>query len=161
MSDPAHLNDTQASEVEIKTIRKLDDLPSWLTRDTVALGFHEKMKPYHDTLEDVNRALDYVFVEGKGQGGYLVTATRDQELLGALLMMRTGMGGYIPDNILLFVWVDPSLRGRGIGRQIIDQAIEEAEGDVKLHVEVDNPAKRLYERVGFTNKYAEMRYKKQ
>ncbi|MDK2978441.1 MAG: hypothetical protein PWP52_1155, partial [Bacteroidales bacterium] len=32
--------------------------------------------------------------------------------------------------------------------------------DVKLHVEYDNPAKRLYERLGMTTKYAEMRLKK-
>ena len=32
------------------------------------------------------------------------------------------------------------------------------EGDTKLHVEYDNPAKRLYERLGFENKYAEMRW---
>lgn len=160
MTDHTNLQGIEASDVEIRTVRKLEDLPSWLTRDMVAMGFHEKMKPYHDTLEDVNRALDYVFVEGKGQGGYLVTATYDKHLLGALLMMRTGMGGYIPDNILLFVWVDPVLRGKGIGGKIIDQALAEADGDVKLHVELDNPAKRLYERVGFTNKYAEMRYKR-
>lgn len=161
MTNRPNSNSAQASDVEIMTFRRSEDLPSWLTRDQVAAGFHEKMKPYQDTLEDVNRALDYAFVEGKGQGGFLVTATREKELLGALLMLRTGMGGYVPANILLFVWVDPVLRGRGIGRSIIDQALAETDGDVKLHVEMDNPAKRLYERIGFSTKYAEMRYKRQ
>jgi predicted GNAT family acetyltransferase len=32
-------------------------------------------------------------------------------------------------------------------------------GDIKLHVEYDNPrATTLYERLGFTSKYAEMRW---
>ena len=75
-------------------------------------------------------------------------------------MNKTGMSGYIPDNILVYVAVDASLRGKGIGAQIIKKSFELAEGDIKLHVEYDNPAKRLYERLGMTTKYAEMRLKK-
>ncbi|MCW8831309.1 MAG: GNAT family N-acetyltransferase, partial [Gammaproteobacteria bacterium] len=44
-------------------------------------------------------------------------------------------------------------------KSVVERALEEAEGDVKLHVEYDNPAKHLYERLGFTTKYAEMRWK--
>jgi ribosomal protein S18 acetylase RimI-like enzyme len=40
------------------------------------------------------------------------------------------------------------------------RAIELADGDIALHVEPDNPARILYEKLGFTNKYLEMRLKK-
>jgi GNAT superfamily N-acetyltransferase len=73
-------------------------------------------------------------------------------------MNRTGMQGYIPENILVYVAVDADRRGEGIGKAIVERALEEADGDVKLHVEYDNPAKRLYERLGFASKYAEMRW---
>jgi GNAT superfamily N-acetyltransferase len=75
-------------------------------------------------------------------------------------MLRTGMKGYIPENILLMVCVHPSMRGLGVGGRIIRKGIKEAEGDVKLHVEYDNPAKQVYEKIGFTTRYAEMRYMK-
>jgi ribosomal protein S18 acetylase RimI-like enzyme len=75
-------------------------------------------------------------------------------------MLRTGMSGFVPENILLWVAVDPSVRGKGVGSQIIRRSFELADGDVKLHVEYDNPAKHLYERLGMTTKYAEMRYTK-
>jgi ribosomal protein S18 acetylase RimI-like enzyme len=52
------------------------------------------------------------------------------------------------------------VRGKGVGSKIIRKGFELADGDVKLHVEYDNPAKRLYERLGMTTKYAEMRYRK-
>ena len=75
-------------------------------------------------------------------------------------MLRTGMKGYVPENILVFVSILPEMRGTGLGGKLIERGVREAEGDVKLHVEYDNPAKRLYERLGFTTKYAEMRYEK-
>jgi ribosomal protein S18 acetylase RimI-like enzyme len=37
------------------------------------------------------------------------------------------------------------------------KAISISEGNIALHVEPDNPAKILYEKLGFTNKYLEMR----
>lgn len=134
------------------------DLPDWAPREKLALFFHETMEPYNDSLEDVQKALDYLFSDEKGAGGYLVLAELDGELKGALAMLNTGMEGYIPSNILLFVTVDPSMRGQGLGGKIMDFALAEAKGAVKLHVEYDNPAKRLYERKGFTSKYAEMRW---
>ena len=68
------------------------------------------------------------------------------------------MGGYIPENILLFVTISPQIRGKGIGGKLIKHSLNEADGNIKLHVEHDNPAQRLYERLGFTQDYAEMRY---
>ncbi len=68
------------------------------------------------------------------------------------------MKGYVPENILLFVAVDPAHRNRGTGGWLIREALARCAGAVKLHVEYDNPAKRLYERLGFRSKYAEMRY---
>jgi len=134
------------------------DLPDWAPRAQLAQFFHETMEPYNDTLQDVEKALDYLFSSEKGEGGYLILAQHDGKLAGALAMLNTGMKGYVPSWILLFVTVDPSMRGKGLGGKIIDFALNEADGPVKLHVEYDNPAKRLYERIGFTSKYAEMRY---
>jgi ribosomal protein S18 acetylase RimI-like enzyme len=42
----------------------------------------------------------------------------------------------------------------------MEHIIEATEGDIALHVEPDNPARQLYEKYGFTNKYLEMRLSK-
>lgn len=134
------------------------DFPSWADREFTIRFFHETMRPYNDSLDDVARALDYALVPEKGQGGFVMLAHRGETLLGALCMLKTGMGGYIPENILLFVTVAPETRGQGVGRKLIEHCLAETKGEVKLHVEYDNPAKRLYERLGFITKYAEMRW---
>ena len=154
MSQPSDKND----KLKFTKVVLNQDFPAWADRDFTVRFFHETMQPHHDSLEDVARALDYALVPEKGQGSFVMLAHRGESLLGALCMLKTGMGGYIPANILLFVTVDPETRGQGIGKRLIEHCLAEVDGDVKLHVEYDNPAKRLYERLGFATKYAEMRW---
>lgn len=146
--------------IDFEKVSSAAQLPDWADRKTLARFFHETMAPYNDSLEDVDRALSYALGDGPGQGGFVLLARQGGELAAALTMLDTHMGGYIPAHLLLFVSVSPTLRGQGIGRRIVERALAECDGDVKLHVEHDNPAKRLYERIGFTSKYAEMRYVK-
>ncbi|HAH36836.1 MAG TPA: GNAT family N-acetyltransferase, partial [Algoriphagus sp.] len=98
--------------------------------------------------------------QGLHAGGFVVIARENGKIVGTLVMNKTGMSGYIPENILVYIAVDASQRGKGIGGKIMDMAIKMANGAIALHVEPDNPAKKLYERLGFTNKYLEMRLNK-
>jgi GNAT superfamily N-acetyltransferase len=139
-------------------VEKPVDIPEWTSRSEIVAFFHETMKPYEDSPEDIERALDYAFAPDHGD--FLMLMEEDGGLAGACLILNTGMGGYLPEHLLVFVTVAPEMRGRGLGRKLIEHCIAECPGDVKLHVEYDNPAKRLYERIGFTTKYAEMRYLK-
>ena len=143
--------------IEILKVEKQEHFPPWMTYDTLANFLHENMKPYEDTEEDIKRGLRYALSEGDGKGGFLLLAVKNQDCMGALVILHTGMKGYIPENILLFVGVSPQLRGQGIGTCLIKRAVSESEGAIKLHVEYENPAMRLYEKMGFDTKYAEMR----
>lgn len=121
---------------------------------------YNHLDQFGDSKEAIGKSIDYAFSDSKGCGGFLLEAYYEDKLVGALVMNKTGMSGYIPENILVYVAVDSTYRGKGFGKQICEKAIQIADGDVKLHVEYENPAKRLYERIGFTTKYAEMRYLK-
>ncbi len=70
------------------------------------------------------------------------------------------MKGYIPENVLVYIAVHREARGQGVGKELMQKAIQFAQGDIALHVEPDNPAKYLYESVGFENPYLEMRFYK-
>ena len=152
--------DTTDAEIIYITVNNEDDFPEWIDRNEVIHFFHETMKLWNDSVEDIQRGLDYAFSDADGEGGFLLLASENKQLVGALLMLKTGMKGYVPENLLVFVSVDPSQRGKGLGTKIIEKSIAESKGDIKLHVDYPNPAKRLYERLGFENKYAEMRLKR-
>lgn len=162
-SDAAHrtddAEDPDRATLVIERADTNDDLPDWARREALELFFHEQMDPWHDELVDVSRGLDYAFSDIPGMGGFVILAGMDGHLVGAVTMLRTGMKGYIPENLLLFICVDPVLRGCGVGKALIKRAVGGCEGAVKLHVEPDNPARRLYERCGFEAKYVEMRLK--
>lgn len=141
-------------DVRLDIIESPAELPSWLTIDELAAFLHHSLVPFEDPLPVVRRGLEDAF----STGGFVVLATAGERVMGALAILRTGMRDYIPANLLLFVAVDPATRGQGLGGRIVEEAIARCDGDVKLHVEHDNPARRLYERIGFTSKYTEMRY---
>jgi ribosomal-protein-alanine N-acetyltransferase len=86
--------------------------------------------------------------------------TDGEQIVGAVVINETGMGGYIPENILVYIAIHNGYRGQGLGKKMMKLALESCKGDVALHVEPDNPARFLYEKLGFENKYLEMRYKK-
>lgn len=120
----------------------------------------EHLGQFGDPKEDINNCIDFAFGLNGGLGGFCVVVKDEGKVVGGLIMNHTGMAKYIPANILVYVAVDANQRGKGIGKKLCQFAVENVEGDVALHVEYDNPAKRLYERLGFTSKYAEMRFKK-
>lgn len=112
---------------------------------------------YGDKKEDIANAMNYSLGKDGKPGGYILSGKDGDTIVGAVVVNQTGMNGYIPDNILVYIAAHKDYRGKGVGKQLMQKAIETANGDVALHVEPDNPAKFLYEKVGFTNKYLEMR----
>ncbi len=141
----------------IKRINKEEDFTS-ITREEFIDFLFTHLGRFGDPKKDINKCLDYAFSEKECEGGFALAAFYEGKLVGAQIMNKTGMGDYIPDWILVYIAVDASYRGKGFGAQIIKESFKHCDGRIKLHVEYDNPAKRLYERIGFTSKYAEMRF---
>ncbi len=83
------------------------------------------------------------FSEWKGDGG-LLFATKDQNLIGMLRLDRH----HKYYELSSFV-VDPSHRGLGCGKQLLEHVINITDLPIWLRVQRDNPAFTLYSRYGF------------
>ncbi|HKJ46988.1 MAG TPA: GNAT family N-acetyltransferase [Balneolales bacterium] len=130
-----------------------------VTKDDIADFLYIHLDEFGDEKKDILKCLNYALSEEPGRGGFIVLAKDDNNIVGAVIINVTGMGGYIPENILVYIAVNREYRGKGIGKKLMELTIEHADGDIALHVEPNNPAKFLYEKYGFTNKYLEMRFK--
>lgn len=131
-----------------------------IQREEVADFLFVHLDEYGDKKQDILKAIDYALNTGVTPGGFIVTARQEGKIIGAVVVNRTGMTGYIPENILVYIAMDAAHRGKGIGKELMKRTIDRADGDIALHVEPHNPAKKLYEKLGFENKYLEMRLKK-
>lgn len=145
--------------IQYKTYKNGETL-STETENQILSFLFKHLGQYGDAKQDIQKAIDYALKRKGRPGGLLLVATDEQKIIGAVVINQTGMEGYIPENILVYIATHNLYRGKGVGKSLMQMAIEQAEGNIALHVEPDNPAKKLYEKLGFTNKYLEMRLNK-
>ncbi len=137
------------NQVEFLTMKEKSDLVDFL---------FNHLDEYGDKKEYIEKAIDYAMNTNPLAGGFILQTKEDDEISGVVVMNKTGMQGYIPENILVYIAVHANHRGKGLGRKLMERAMQLAKGDIALHVEEDNPANFLYKKMGFVNPYLEMRY---
>ena len=145
--------------IETKIFDSLNK-PSELEKKEIVDFLFDNLEQYGDDKKDIQKAIEYSIKEFTSFGGFTMLIEDNNEIVGAVIINETGMGGYIPENILVYIATHKNHRGEGLGKILMKKAIEYTKGDIALHVEAENPAKHLYEKFGFTNPYLEMRLKK-
>ncbi|MEX2573912.1 MAG: GNAT family N-acetyltransferase [Balneolaceae bacterium] len=145
---------------KIELIRSDDQNPPGFSREELAEFLFEHLDEFGDSREAILNCIGYAYGDRPGQGGFVLAAHRDGNILGVSIVNDTNMSGYIPEHILVYIAVHSGARGAGLGKALMERTIEETEGEIALHVEPNNPAKYLYKKYGFTNKYLEMRLAK-
>lgn len=112
---------------------------------------------FGDEHDAIMRCINFALDEETKFGGFILVSEEADKITGAVIINKTGMAGYIPENILVYIAVHKDYRGKGLGKDLMLKTFDKAEGSIKLHVEPENPARFLYEKLGFTSKYLEMR----
>lgn len=134
--------------------------PSQLERDEIVNFLLKHLEEFGDPIGDIEKCVGFALKEYKSFGGFILSSSDDGVMNGAVIVNGTGMKDYIPENILVYIATHHDYRGKGIGKALMLEAINKTEGDIALHVEPNNPARFLYEKVGFSTKYQEMRFKR-
>lgn len=141
--------------MEFKLINPITGPDETYTPEIIAAFLYTHLEQYGDELQDIRKSIAHAMNPDKG--GNIIIGLDNQRIVGTVVLNNTGMKDFHPENLLVYIAVDNSQRGKGYGKKLMEKAIAVAEGNLALHVEPDNPAKALYEKLGFTNKYLEMR----
>ncbi len=148
--------------VKLVVIKKPEEFPKLVSKQMFIEFLYHQLGEYGDSKKDISKAVEYAFSDVQGKGGFVIIAVQKATLVGGAVVNDSGMSGYIPNHILVYIVVHEKYRGEGLGKVILKKVIDECPGDIALHVEYDNiPAMNLYENVGFNSKYAEMRYQQE
>jgi GNAT superfamily N-acetyltransferase len=128
----------------------------WALYEAVSWDPERELPPFEDTIEHPQLAI---YHRGWGRPGDVGVAV---ELDGAVVgvaffrLFREGEHGHgfvDEDTPELGIAVQEEFRGRGLGTLLLDKLAERARaegiGRLSLSVETENPARRLYERLGY------------
>ncbi len=112
---------------------------------------------FRDSKSAIKKAILYAAKEISGLGGYVFVLENERDIIGAVVINKTGMLEYMPENILVYLAVNEKFRGRGVAKRLLNYAINYCKGDIGLYVNKENPVVKLFEKEGFQSENIEMR----
>ena len=140
------------------TVFNTTNKPDLKEKESLIEFLFDNLQEFGDPKSDIEKAVDYALKETTSFGGFIIVSYLENEISGVVVVNQTGMKDYIPENLLVYIATHKNHRGKGIGKELMQKTIDLAEGSIALHVEPENPARFLYEKVGFESKYIEMRF---
>ncbi|MGD9964375.1 MAG: pyridoxal-phosphate dependent enzyme [Candidatus Izemoplasmatales bacterium] len=111
---------------------------------------------YSDSKEETLEAIEMAMKDG-----FVLVAKRNDIIDGICIIVNLKIDNFIPKYHLAYIGINSKSKGRGLGSELIKEAINLTNGNISLHVDLDNKnAKKLYKKMGFNHVYDRMIYKK-
>lgn len=142
---------------EAKTQVRVDRLENFdeLSKEELTKITRNWLVKYSDSHIETIEAI-----ENAMEKGHILLASRDGEYEGICIIVYMGFDNFIPSYHLAYIGTSDKIKGRGIGSELIQRAIDLTDGNISLHVDLDNKnAKKVYEKYGFRHMYNRMIYK--
>ena len=142
--------------VDVRPFRPGQDEQRWLAVNNRAFAWHPEQGGW--TLEDLRQRMSETWFDPAG----FLLHERDSRLAG-FCWTKVHRDTAPPMGEIYVIAVDPDFGGRGLGRELtlagLSRLSEQELAVGMLYVDSDNePARRLYERMGFTIDHADRAY---
>jgi phosphosulfolactate synthase (CoM biosynthesis protein A) len=111
--------------------------------------------------KDVIEALDYALKEKPSFGGFILAMKKDHAFIASIVVNNTGMQGYKPGNIFVYVTIHEDYQNdEQVLKEIMCKALDMSNGDVALNIDPKSPVIQFYQKLGFTQRTLELRLNK-
>ena len=141
---------------EGKSIINIENLNDYdeVSKDKLVKLTREYLAQYSDSVLETEDAIKNAIDKG-----FILLASRDGIYEGVCIIVNLGFEKFIPKYHLAYIGTNKASKGRGVGTELIQRAIDLTDGNLSLHVDLDNKgAKKLYKKLGFKHAYNRMIY---
>jgi len=147
------LLNTARSKVDIRQVSDFSEIE----KHDLVKYVENYLDRYSDSKAETLEAIELAMKDG-----YILMAKRGDLIAGVSVIVNLNIERFIPKYHLAYIGINPLAKGRGIGSELIKEAINLTNGNLSLHVDLDNKnAKKLYKKMGFKHVYDRMIYQKQ
>ncbi|MEP3836810.1 MAG: GNAT family N-acetyltransferase [Algibacter sp.] len=130
---------------------------SFMDINRITNFIYEYSGAFKDSKSAIQKAIKYAAKEIPGLGGYVFTMQKGDEILGVVVINRTGMNEYLSENILVYLAVKEDYRKCGIAKDLINHTINHCRGEISIHININDPVIKLFQKQGFKARNIELR----
>lgn len=91
------------------------------------------------------KAVEYATKEIPSFGGFILTAEKNEEIVAALIVNKTGLSGIMPEYLAVLQATKPVAKGKLITRKLEEKAVVLSQGDISNLVTSFGPRELLLE----------------
>ncbi len=130
----------EMGNLELKLFTAFDN-PTYNFSEKIVSFIHEHSTEPKEDKSKIRTSLDYVLKNiPSALGGYIITLTIDNELVGVSILNKTGMGGIISDYIISHIVIDKKYSNTEEYKQyMLNKTLEISNGNVSILVRKNSP----------------------
>ncbi len=117
----------------------------------------DNLDGYEDEADNIVKALDFAASEGISFGGFTIVASLEDKIIGVLVLNRTGMKSYMPENKLVYIAVHREHRRLGLGKYLLIRAQNITDGVMSVNIKKSDSTRVFFKKVGFSSEVIELR----
>lgn len=125
------------------------DFATTLEKEAITNFLMQNLDDYLDTRDNVSRAIEYALSKFPHQGGFVLIARVEEEIVGVSVVNRTNFEGYFAENILVYLAVHETQRRQGVATELIDRAKVYSKGSMMVRLKTNDNIKELFTKSGF------------